>query len=71
MTSAPDDRDARIEALEIRLAHQDRITGELNETVTAQWREIDALRREVERLREEFQSIGSQRDGPEPPPPHY
>ena len=66
-----DERNARLDALETRVAHQDLVIGELNETVTAQWREIDALRRDVARLREEFQNLGAQRDGPEQPPPHY
>ena len=66
-----DERNARLDALETRVAHQDLAIGELNETVTAQWREIDALRRDIARLREELQNHGGQRDGPELPPPHY
>ena len=35
--------EARIEALEARLMFQDVTIETLNETVTTQWREIDAL----------------------------
>ena len=62
---------ARIEALETRLAHQDRIIGELNDVITTQWRKIDACERQIARLREEFESSAPAREGPEPPPPHY
>jgi SlyX protein len=62
---------ARLDQLEIRIAHQDRVIAELNEVITSQWRRIDALGREVLRLREEFQTSDTGRDAPEPPPPHY
>jgi len=64
---------ARIEALEIRLAHQDRVIEDLNAITTAQWKEIDTLKREIERLRDRMLEIESNRPAnlPEPPPPHY
>lgn len=62
---------ARLDALEAHCAHQDKLIAELNEVITDQWRKIDALERHVSRLRDEFQTIGDTRDGPEPPPPHY
>ena len=71
MTDAPSPHAARLEALETIMTHQERLIGELNEMVTAQWRKIDMLEREVLRLRDEFQNVGPTRDGPEPPPPHY
>lgn len=61
----------RLDALEIRIAHQDRTIAELNETVTAQWRKIDALERELKMLREEARNAFPARNEPEPPPPHY
>ena len=61
----------RLDALEIRVAHQDHTIETLNETVTAQWRKIDALERELKMLREEVRNAHPQGDGPEPPPPHY
>jgi SlyX protein len=62
---------ARLDDLEVRIAHQDRMTAELNEVITAQWRKITVLERQLAHLREEVQNAGPQREGPEPPPPHY
>jgi SlyX protein len=63
----------RVEALEGRIAYQERTIEELNEVITGQWREIDALKRQVERLadlvRETQAALPA--PGPEPPPPHY
>ena len=61
---------ARIEALEAHCAHQDRALNELSDAVAAQWTRIDALTREVLRLREEIRGL-SQTASPEKPPPHY
>ncbi len=65
------DSSARLDALEIRIVHQDNMLAELNDVITSQWRKIDALERQVANLLEEVQNVGSRRDGPEPPPPHY
>lgn len=62
---------ARLEALEMRIAHQDRMLADLNEVITAQWRKIELLERQFARLREEVQTADGPRDGVEPPPPHY
>jgi uncharacterized coiled-coil protein SlyX len=62
---------SRLDALETLIAHQDRTIAELNDTVAAQWRKIDALERQVAKLLDEFQNIGTPRDTSEPPPPHY
>jgi SlyX protein len=47
---------------------------DLNETITAQWKDIDRLKREIERLGDRVanaeQSIGPDQ-GDEPPPPHW
>lgn len=61
----------RLDALETRIAHQDRMLADLNEVITAQWRRIDGLERQVAQMREEFQNLGDTRGAPEPPPPHY
>lgn len=71
---AENDMTARLEALEIRLAYQDRTIEELNGAVTTQWKEIDALKRLVKSLLEEVENLeeGLRQGGPkEPPPPHY
>lgn len=72
-----DDTDAlagRIDALEIRVAYQDETIDTLNRTVTDQWRQIDALRREVATLRDRLHDAEMKSGAsalPEPPPPHY
>lgn len=66
------DPTARIDALEVRIAHQDATIEDLNATITAQWRTIDALAREVAALSHRMQDLGPREPGaPEPPPPHY
>ena len=63
---------ARIDALEARVAHQDRTIEDLNETITSQWKEIDNLTRQIVRLGDQLQEVRDRApDGPEPPPPHY
>ncbi len=64
------DEHARIDALEAHSAHQDRALTELSDAVAEQWKRIDALTREVLRLREEVQGL-SARTAPDKPPPHY
>jgi SlyX protein len=64
----------RIDALEMRLVHQDEVIEDLNKTVIAQWKQIDLLTRRLERLGDRLEAV---KDGdtlgtrPEPPPPHY
>jgi SlyX protein len=65
---------ARIDALETRVAHQDRMLDDLNATITAQWKEIENLSRQIARLGDQLQEVhdsAAQAEGPEPPPPHY
>jgi len=67
------DLSERIDALESRIMYQDDTIETLNQTITAQWREIDALKRQIallnERL-EEARAAGA--PGPtDEPPPHY
>jgi len=72
-----DDIDAlrnRIEALEIARAHQERTVEDLSEALAAQWKQIDALNRQVARLADqvqEAQAAAGRGVVPEPPPPHY
>ena len=64
----------RIDALEMRLVHQDEIIEDLTQTVIQQWQQIDLLTRRVSRLGDRLEAV---KDGdalgtrPEPPPPHY
>ena len=62
----------RIDALETRLAHQDRIIEDLNATVTDQWKQIETLTRKIARLDEQLQDVRSSGPtGEQEPPPHY
>jgi SlyX protein len=65
------DLSARVDELEVKVAHQDMTIDELNATVTAQWKAIDDLTEQVTRLMQEVRNIGNTAGAPEPPPPHY
>jgi len=65
---------SRIVTLEVRVAHQDRVIEDLNTLVTEQWKQIDALAKQVERMTDRLQRVeenAPSSDTPEPPPPHY
>lgn len=66
-----DELQARLDALEMRIAHQDRAIADLNDVIVGHWRKIAALERHIGLLREELQNIAPAREGREPPPPHY
>lgn len=72
MTETPSPA-ARIDALEIRIVHLDETIEALNTTITAQWKQIDALSREMLNLRERLEDA-EMKSGAGPtnePPPHY
>jgi len=63
----------RIDALEVRIVHLDETIEALNTTITAQWKQIDALSREMLNLRERLEDA-EMKSGAGPtnePPPHY
>ena len=62
----------RIDALEMRLTHQDEAIETLNQTITAQWQHIDRLTRQLAEMKERLQEAESNAPGPaNEPPPHY
>ncbi len=62
----------RIEALETRVAHQDRMLEDLNATITDQWKQLETLTRKIARLDEQLQDVRSSGPtGEQEPPPHY
>ncbi|MGJ4971681.1 MULTISPECIES: SlyX family protein [unclassified Bradyrhizobium] len=62
----------RIDTLEMRLTFQDDTIETLNQTITAQWREIDALKRRIALLVERLEDAQGNAEGPRnEPPPHY
>ena len=62
----------RVDALEMRLTYQDVTIETLNQTITAQWVEIDRLTRQVAELKQRLQDAESNLPGPvNERPPHY
>ena len=62
----------RIDVLETRLAFQDVTIETLNQTITEQWQQIDALARQVANLSQRLQEAEAHAPGPaDEPPPHY
>jgi SlyX protein len=62
----------RIDALETRIAYQDDTIETLNQTITAQWKLIDALTRKITELGERLQEAEANAPGAaNEPPPHY
>jgi SlyX protein len=70
--SAAERLGSRIDALETRFAFQDETIETLNATITAQWKQIDALTRQVALLGERLQEAENNAPGAtNEPPPHY
>jgi SlyX protein len=70
--SETDDLRARLDKLEMLAAEQERVIEDLNETITGQWREIEALKRRIAKLDDELREVEA--GMPAPPiqkPPHY
>lgn len=68
------DLTARLDQLEERAAFQEQTIEELSAAVTDQWKLIESLNRDVQRLTEEVKSVEDsvlQGEDREPPPPHY
>lgn len=63
----------RIEALEELAAFQERAIEDLSATVADQWKQIEALRRELANLGAQLAEVEAGGTTPqrEPPPPHY
>jgi SlyX protein len=62
----------RVDELEARLMYQEVTIETLNQTITAQWREIDALKRQLSELSDRLRE--AETASPQPPterPPHY
>jgi len=74
MTDSTSPDSARLDELEMRVVHQDQTIEDLNEAITAQWKLIDRLERQVQHLAERVadaeQSAG-QAAPVDRPPPHY
>jgi SlyX protein len=62
----------RLDALEMRIAYQDDTIETLNQTITAQWKQIDVLTRKIAELGERLQDAEANAPGAaNERPPHY
>ena len=62
----------RIDALEMRATYQEESIEALNQIVTAQWKQIDSLMRQIAELGERLREAEAGRSTPaSEPPPHY
>jgi SlyX protein len=62
----------RIDILETRLTYQDETIEQLNQTITAQWKQIDTLTRQLSALTERLQEAEASAPAPtNERPPHY
>jgi SlyX protein len=62
----------RIDELEVRVMHQDKTIADLNDMITAQWKQLEVMERQLRRLGEEMEAMET---GDTPAanqkPPHY
>jgi uncharacterized coiled-coil protein SlyX len=66
------DLSERVDALEARIAYQDDTIETLNATITEQWKQLDALTRQVAALNDRLQETEARSPGPaNERPPHY
>ena len=62
----------RVDALEARVAYQDDTIDTLNATITAQWKQLDVLTRQLAALTERLQEAEARAPAPaNERPPHY
>ena len=62
----------RIDELEMRIAHQEKTIADLNDVITAQWKQMEVMERQLRRFGEELEAMESV-EGPaaNQKPPHY
>ena len=65
------DETDRIDRLELRLTEHEAVIEDLNATVTAQWRALDALTVQLRALGEQVREASVGARGDLEPPPHY
>jgi SlyX protein len=62
----------RLNELEMRVAHQDKTIGELNDVTTAQWKRLEAMERQLRRFGEEIDALqAAEAPAAHQKPPHY
>lgn len=66
--------DDKITNIEMTLAHQDKVITELSDVINDQWREIEALKRQLNKTNskiEELESSANGQDDANVKPPHW
>ncbi len=66
--------DDKITNIEMTLAHQDKVIAELSDVINDQWREIEALKRQLNKTNskiEELESSANGQDDANVKPPHW
>ena len=64
--------EARIEALEMTVAHQDQAIEDMNRVILDQQAEIDEMKIRMSQALDRIQTVESQMpEEPDAPPPHY
>ena len=72
MTNEIQSLSERIDTMETRIAYQDDTIETLNQTITAQWKQIDVLTRKIAELGERLQEAEAHAPGAaNERPPHY
>ena len=61
----------RIIELEMRVAHHEKTISDLNDVITAQWKKLETLERQLRRFGEELQTLDSNDASANQKPPHY
>ncbi len=64
---------ARLDTLEMRSAHADRVIEDLNAVIADQWKQIERLRRRLDQIDDQVAAVEhmARSGSKEPPPPHY
>ena len=74
MTAGMEDRDERIDNLEMQITHQNEVIDALNKTVIEQWARLDQALARIKQLEDRLREVQASvvRDAAdEVPPPHY
>jgi SlyX protein len=64
--------ETRIDELEMRVTHQDKTIADLNDVITAQWKQLEVMERQLRRFAEELEALeGMEGPAANQKPPHY
>lgn len=66
-----DNLESRIQVLEEKYEYQDRTVEMLNQVLIQQQQQIEQLRDELERLKQQMMATTAEKEISQEPPPHY